>query len=659
MQLHEPDLANLKAFLSEKLQSISDADPDVLSDYIVVLLEHSKPTPELKDNCKSQLDEFLTTNTSSFVDELFDYLERKEHLVISSTLPAESSKAQAYRATNSTHSERSRHRSRSRSPARFNEEDGYHGRGSRDDRYDDRRHHDRDMGIDMDTHPERPHEYESRNNDPMDASNETGSFQMDNDQAIFDQPGFAATVEKSHKPCFAFQRTGRCTRGDRCRYQHVRQPPFQAGPMGFPGAMGPGRPFPGGPFPGHSGGHFTPGPMMMHQGPPGEGIRPSPGAGLGSPWGRRPHSHRSDSGAPLSDTILIVNKVPMECMATGAIISFFSQFGQIKHVQLEPERYRAKVEFADPAAARAAFDSPMPIFGNRFVTVFWKKLGGGAEGSTFNPSGNGSYRPTWRPPVRPPPFTPDSTSFQSRTYVREGVQPHGEGYDPKLQDVDRKLKLLEIQKLKQGLITSQLEQQKKLLGMLGDLPAGSVEKESILVSLRKVKASLEKLLASATDGTKTTVEALHTTDAATDEKQRLQSQLDTLRAQAKALGINPHQPGSGTGRGMPTSAPRSFKLDNRPRNIRVANVPEEMREDVKVKFTTFGHSYNIIEPKNSPDMIFQYEARWQAEQAMTKAALVPELAPFSITWLANQVIPSGESSTTPTPTQPSSMAMDT
>ncbi|KAJ1965037.1 hypothetical protein IWQ62_002761 [Dispira parvispora] len=654
MQLQETELANLKAFLSEKLQSISDADPDVLSDYIVVLLEHSQPTPELKDNCKSQLEEFLTTNTSSFVDELFDYLEQKRHLVISSTLPAESSDAQAYRATHSSHSERSRRRSRSRSPARFNENDG---RGSRDDRYDDRRHLDSDMGIDMDMQSERPHEYNSRNNGAMGELNETGSFQMGGNQSMLDQPGLTGTVEKSHKPCFAFQRTGRCTKGDRCRYQHVRQPPFHAGPMGFPGAMGPGRPFPGGPFPGHNGSHFAPGPMMMQQGPPGEGIRPAPGAGPGSQWGRRPHSHRSDSAAPLSDTILIVNKVPMECMATEAIISFFSQFGEIKNVQLEPERHRAEVEFADPAAARAAFDSPMPIFGNRFVTVFWKKLGGGAEGSTFNASG--PYRPTWRPPVRPLPFTPDGTSFQSRTYVREGVQPHGEGYDPKLLDADRKLKLLEIQKLKQGLITSQLEQQKKLLGMLGELPAGSAEKETILVSLRKVKASLEKLLASATDGTKTTVEALHTTDGDTDEKQKLQSQLDTLRAQAKALGINPHQPGSGTGRGMPASAPRSFKLDNRPRNIRVANVPDEMREDVKVKFTTFGHSHNIIEPENTSDMIFQYEARWQAEQAMTKAASVPELAPFSITWLANQEVPSGESTATQTPTQSSSMAMDT
>ena len=56
----EQDAPTLKKFIMNKVQNASEADPDVLSDYILALLRHDQSVEEIMDTCITQLVDFLT-----------------------------------------------------------------------------------------------------------------------------------------------------------------------------------------------------------------------------------------------------------------------------------------------------------------------------------------------------------------------------------------------------------------------------------------------------------------------------------------------------------------------------------------------------------------------------------------------------------------------
>ena len=68
------DQAALKPWLIRKLDPISDSEPDVLADYVLVLLEKDQPDEELQRSCEESLAELLNEETKGFVDRLFDAL---------------------------------------------------------------------------------------------------------------------------------------------------------------------------------------------------------------------------------------------------------------------------------------------------------------------------------------------------------------------------------------------------------------------------------------------------------------------------------------------------------------------------------------------------------------------------------------------------------
>ncbi|KAJ3013196.1 RNA-binding protein 27, partial [Thoreauomyces humboldtii] len=80
MQLDETSTASLKILLNGQLQSICEADPAVLADYVIALLKHEKSIPDLKALCISQLDDFLKEETQPFVSTLFDSLAAEGYL---------------------------------------------------------------------------------------------------------------------------------------------------------------------------------------------------------------------------------------------------------------------------------------------------------------------------------------------------------------------------------------------------------------------------------------------------------------------------------------------------------------------------------------------------------------------------------------------------
>lgn len=59
----EEDSALLKTFLINRLERSSEADPDVLSDYILALLRHDQSPAEVMQTCITQLADFMTSGS--------------------------------------------------------------------------------------------------------------------------------------------------------------------------------------------------------------------------------------------------------------------------------------------------------------------------------------------------------------------------------------------------------------------------------------------------------------------------------------------------------------------------------------------------------------------------------------------------------------------
>ncbi|PWN53736.1 hypothetical protein IE53DRAFT_377080 [Violaceomyces palustris] len=70
----------LKAWLTTELGPICDADPEVLSDYVLALLKHEASDSDLKKLLKEQLVDFLSAETEVFVEKTFLTLKTKSYL---------------------------------------------------------------------------------------------------------------------------------------------------------------------------------------------------------------------------------------------------------------------------------------------------------------------------------------------------------------------------------------------------------------------------------------------------------------------------------------------------------------------------------------------------------------------------------------------------
>ena len=59
MHLEEGDANDLKTWVVGRLQDISDADSDVLADYVLALIRTDTPDPQLKIDVLESLEDFL------------------------------------------------------------------------------------------------------------------------------------------------------------------------------------------------------------------------------------------------------------------------------------------------------------------------------------------------------------------------------------------------------------------------------------------------------------------------------------------------------------------------------------------------------------------------------------------------------------------------
>lgn len=74
-----------------------------------------------------------------------------------------------------------------------------------------------------------------------------------------------------------------------------------------------------------------------------------------------------------TNTTLVVQRIPEENLKEEDVRDFFSKFGTIVDIRMQPRQRLAIVKYETHDAANAAYNSPKAIFDNRFVKVYWKR----------------------------------------------------------------------------------------------------------------------------------------------------------------------------------------------------------------------------------------------------------------------------------------------
>ncbi|KAM3516309.1 hypothetical protein MY11210_000068 [Beauveria gryllotalpidicola] len=563
MLFPEEDAPQLKTWIVKRIENTSDADSDVLADYVIALLKHDGDQAAIRKLCEEEIPDFLTEDSKAFVDDVFRAIADKSYMPGATPAPKLPSA------------------SNPKTPANLPPRPS----NSRKRGFDDGRDEHNSNGYPR--QGERAHKQlrrGGRRNDgysgyappigmgtglpPFDTSNPMEAFlRMHTMSMPFPgMPDYSGhgpdNRQRKRGRCRDFDSKGYCSRGSTCLYDHGQETDAF------------------GDF--NMGDAFMDMAHMMSRGPQFMGDAPRGGragrAGKKNRGGK--NSSRGSRAAfsadgPVQDrskSTIVVENIPDESLSEERVRDFFAQFGNIQEVTMQPNKHLAIVKYNSWDEASAAYKSPKVIFNNRFVKVFWYKdeINGpyprgsrfGANGLEEGSNGGDDVGPTQEL---------DAEEFQRR---QEEAQKSHEEKESKRSELEVKRQELE-------------KQQQELLA--------------------KHRAETEKLQAklyaksSSGNGGGTTDE----NGTPTGSTDMLRAKLALLEQEAKILGIDPENPdteegsiggfrggyrgrvyrgrgsfarggfaprgrGSFRGNGDRHAAYAQFSIDNRPKKVAIA-----------------------------------------------------------------------------------------
>ena len=258
------------------------------------------------------------------------------------------------------------------------------------------------------------------------------------------------------------------------------------------------------------------------------------GRGRGDRGGfiQRRNNNRADfsQAGPNHDrsiTTIVVEQIPEEKFNENHVREFFSEFGNIEEVIMQPYKRLALVKYGDYMSARRAYESPKVIFDNRFVKVYWYKPGG-------IPTPPATAKGTANSPVM---SKEEEQFFDREKFERDAVAAQKKLEEKKVQMKDVEAKKQALEKQKEELAQKQAEEKRKLLKKL---------------AAKGVASNGDTLMTDVTNGT----------DRADESKvsahtRALREKVAELEAEAKSLGLDSalsevpysHSRGRGRGRG--------------------------------------------------------------------------------------------------------------
>lgn len=276
---------------------------------------------------------------------------------------------------------------------------------------------------------------------------------------------------------------------------------------------------------------------------------------------------------------LIIDKIPPEACTIAAVHGHFERFGTIINIDLLPDQSRARIQYAGHEEAHAAFASPDVIFGNRFVKVYWEP--------------EEQPRPHLPPPVpaRPPrPADPQEELLRRRQETLKAY--------------------LELQKHREALLAKYIAQQTALLERLEAADLDGPARSTLLDDLRAVEAAIEGIKPKA---------------AARPAPAPTQAHTPILRG-----GPAPRGRGGFAQAPLPPRPPTSYKLDLRPRTIRMAPIPAKLGTDpaaLRKFFEPYGQVASLA--VGDGDVQVTYVQRPDAERALASLSRAEDEATFS------------------------------
>ncbi|EMC96811.1 hypothetical protein BAUCODRAFT_34203 [Baudoinia panamericana UAMH 10762] len=401
MILDDGDSDLFRMWVVRKLEAISDADSEVLADYVLALVKTDDLPAVAKVNCTQNLRDFLGINAEGFVEDAFQAIATKSYdpsrppPPVSATAPVYKPLRRAsYDAPSLPNEARKRsHRDRDADDLEELRFTAYQDQGRPGKQL-------RRGGTRTEGRGYRP--YEAPRNGPegapawralpqmyglpplpspppgmpaLDANNLALLFVMQ--QAMGMLPANAGTdlslvtngggQDRPSRRCRDYDQKGFCTQGAACPYEHgesayiVQQQADEYDPTNaLTGDMLPKRI----------------GNSALMPTARGRGAHRPRGRGYGAPFesgnGRADFS-MTGANPGKSLTSIVVEQIPEDNCNESSVHEFFSAFGTIAGITMQPFKRRAIVKYEDYDAAKAAYSSPKSVFDNRFVKVYWCK----------------------------------------------------------------------------------------------------------------------------------------------------------------------------------------------------------------------------------------------------------------------------------------------
>ncbi|KAK0856801.1 hypothetical protein LTR03_001138 [Friedmanniomyces endolithicus] len=401
MPLDEADSELFKVWVIKKLEAISDADSEVLADYVLALVKTDDSVVVAKANCIENLRDFIGNSARSFVNDVFQALATKSY---DPSRPQLKPNAPIYEPPRRTSSELPSlpNESRKRSYQDRDAEPGQNGQnqpfGAVDRSLKQSRRGGRgweSRGGGQISQPVRggygaPQPYAQQvpplqlpsmptpppGMPPFDPNNPLAAlFAMGQAMGFMPSaPGFgppSATpghiARQIGQRCRDYDQKGYCMRGGSCLYEHDDNAfvvPQQIDEYDPTNAVI---------F------DVAPNPAEYPSTPRSSGRANGSVRGRverGAYGGSRPQrAEFSMTGANHNQSIksIVVEQIPEEHFDEQSVRAFFGEFGSVESVTMQPYKRLAVVQFASHDSAKAAYKSPKSVFENRFVKVYWYK----------------------------------------------------------------------------------------------------------------------------------------------------------------------------------------------------------------------------------------------------------------------------------------------
>ncbi|KAJ4405348.1 hypothetical protein N0V91_005298 [Didymella pomorum] len=638
MLLPEADSEVFKRWVLPKLETISDADAEVLADYVVALVTTKDTDINIRRNCLDSLSDFLQDNTASFVDEVIRNLKNKSYaprankaeapapipsIVGTSTSEYLPNPANAFN-TAPLHAPKGPAASRASNghrlpdrptglPGANAQQDGQNSRKRKQDERDTsqsregfaRSGNDRPLkqtarrgknGRAGGLNAQAPAFAPLPNMPPFNPSmGEVPQFDPTNPMAFLamaaafgiNLPGMppmpAFNAEASNIRCADYDTKGFCAAGSICPYRHdLEYDPDQ-----------PGQALEGGQ-------------TSYTQNNRSRNGRPNNGRARASFSLTGPTRDRTN-------TTLVVQRIPEENLKEEDVRDFFSKFGNIVDIRIQPYQRLAIVKYDTHDAANAAYNSPKAVFDNRFVKVYWKRSEtdqGQHHYNSFGADGEeGSYGDTEMldPEEIERRQVEAQKAFEERRKKEEEAAAKAEEVDRKLQETNAEI----------------LRIRRELAKVSGD-GNGDMEEE-FSQDLATLQAEAENLFAQQ--------------DAVAESwRGSSRSGLAAYRGRGyapRARGFRGGYRGRGAFAGARTGVKR---LDNRPRRIAVKDIEPGSRKDEALR----QHLFNVPDivsteqhSENPNTLVINFDERYQAEAFIDTAHQIPDVGKLEMEWVPN------------------------